>query len=136
MLFDLIIELLLNVLFELLAGALQAVFAHLINVDFAGNNGRLSGNPRAKLGWYAVAGAAAGGASAVIRPAPLALGFAVRMVGLVLMPIVSGLALTAWDVGRGRTGAGRGRASFWAGAAFGFGYVVVRLVVVWVVRAL
>jgi hypothetical protein len=89
-----------------------------------------------KLGWYGIVGVAAGGGISDHRPAPLALGLAVRLVGLVLIPIVSGLALVAWDAVKGRVGAGRGRAAFWAGAAFGVGYVVVRLAVVWVARAL
>ncbi len=134
MLFELLIELALNVVLELLVGALQGLLVHLVDVDFAGNEGRLSGDPRVKLGWYGVVGAAAGGASAILRPAPLALGLAVRIFGLVLIPIASGLALVAWDAGRGRVGAGRGRASFWAGTAFGVGYVAVRLVVLWIVH--
>jgi hypothetical protein len=125
-LFELLVEILVQVVFEFVAAIVQAAFQHLVDVDFAGNRGRLSGNVLARLGWYAVAGAAAGGASAALHPAPLSMSLAARVAGLVAMPIASGLALAGWDVGRGRgaTGAaappsGRGPRSAWATSPYG-----------------
>ncbi len=122
-------ELLWQLIAELVFGAVRAFLETLIDADFAGNRGRLSPVPAVKLGWYLVIGAAGGGASILAHPARLGVPSWMRIAALVVLPIASGIALATWDGMRGKTGEGRGRAAFWAGTAFGVGYVLVRLVV-------
>ncbi len=138
MLLEILLEIIVQLVFEVLAGAVyataRALFAYLVDVDFEGNAGRLAGTPAVKLGWYGVIGAAAGALSVVVHPAPLAWTVTVRLLGLLLMPIISGIALAAWDGALGRSGDGRVRSALWAGVAFGVGYVFVRLVIGLLVR--
>jgi hypothetical protein len=116
-----------------------AVVAMRRRVTVAIHGGRLSPNPIRALAWHVVLGAAAGGVSDLVHPAPLAVATWMRFGAIVALPVASGGALVAWDSARGRIGEGigggeerlrrqpGGRAAFWAGAAFGAGYALVRL---------